>query len=91
MFDALLNLIPGGGLAVLGAILVAVLGLLGWGARKVHKAGENEEKARTAQAERLAAERRHSMAVEAKKAELVAAGLSEAEARKEAMRWVRQR
>jgi hypothetical protein len=50
VIDALLALIPGGGLTAIIALIATALGALGWGAAKVKKAGVDEQKAKEAEA-----------------------------------------
>lgn len=47
--DALLSLIPGGGLTAIIAGVVALLAMLGFGAKKIQDSGVNKEKAREAE------------------------------------------
>lgn len=70
--------------AIVGAV-VAVFG--GW---KLRQSGVNAERARQAREKLAAAEDRLEMHSEATTAERWAAGMSEDEARKEAMRWAKR-
>lgn len=68
------------------AIMAGVLGALGWGFKQ-RLAGAAAERAKQAVARQKAAEELHEMDREATAAEKKAAGLSDDEASKEALKW----
>ncbi|WEX07360.1 hypothetical protein [Chelativorans sp. AA-79] len=89
--DALLSLIPGGLVTTLVASISAVL-LVIWRAFATGRAsGRNEERARTSAERSESVEERLEMHREATEAERRAAGTTDEEARKEALKWAKPR
>lgn len=85
MIEVLLGLIPGGQAA---AVAAAVLGALA-GLWRVYVMGRRSERAKRGREALASAEARLEMHRESTKAEREAAGMTDEEARKEAMKWSR--
>lgn len=87
MIDALLSLVPGGGLTAAGGALVALL-LAAW---RIFAAGKAVERGKTAQRDLKAANDQLEMHREAGAVEREARNLSDEEARRKAAKWSRPR